>query len=81
MTATSASVSMFLTGEATGGTLTDSAEGEAEWISYEDLSKVPLVEDVQALLSRVHRMQRGDQAFSARSFYDRDGNLQLVFVT
>jgi 8-oxo-dGTP diphosphatase len=69
------------TGEVTGGTLAASAEGTLQWIAFEDLSKVPLVEDVKVMLSRVHRMRRGDPAFSARSFYDESGNLQLVFLT
>jgi 8-oxo-dGTP diphosphatase len=66
-------------GEATGGSLTDSAEGTPEWIPYERVASVPVVEDLPPLLQRIQRMRRGDVPFAARSFYDDGGNLQLVF--
>lgn len=66
-------------GEATGGSLSDSAEGTPEWIRYERVASVPVVEDLPPLLSRIHHMRRGDVPFAARSFYDGGGNLQLVF--
>jgi len=47
-----------------------SAEGLAEWIPFERISEIPVVEDLPMLLTRIHAMQRGDPPFSARSFYE-----------
>ena len=66
-------------GEMTGGALQKSAEGTSEWISYDRVPSLPTVRDLEPLLARIHRMRRGDVPFSARSFYDASGNLQLVF--
>jgi 8-oxo-dGTP diphosphatase len=56
-----------------------SSEGSAEWIPYGRIGELPLVEDVPILLSRIHSMKRGDPPFSARSFYNESGKLELVF--
>ena len=66
-------------GEVTGGSLRDSAEGAPEWVPYERAAGLAAVQDLPLLLSRIHRMRRGDVPFAARSFYDDRGNLQLVF--
>jgi 8-oxo-dGTP diphosphatase len=66
-------------GEVTGGSLRGSVEGTPEWIPYVRVPTVPAVQDLQPLLSRLHRMRRGDAPFAAKSFYDDGGNLQLVF--
>jgi len=66
-------------GDTARGTLTSSAEGTAEWIQYDKLSGLPLVDDVLALLSRVHEMQPLDRPFAARSLYDTEGLLQVIF--
>jgi 8-oxo-dGTP diphosphatase len=69
-----------LTGEASGGTLHASHEGLAEWIPYDRVSSLPRVADLVPLLSHIRQMKRGDPPFAARSFYDADGNLQIVFA-
>lgn len=56
-----------------------SKEGLAEWIPFERIGELPLVEDLPALLSKIHTMQRGDVPFSARSYYDEQGKLNVVF--
>ena len=66
-------------GEMVGGSLQRSAEGTPEWVPFDDVPALPTVEDVPALLTRIHRMQRGDAPFAARSFYNSEGRLQLVF--
>jgi hypothetical protein len=66
-------------GEMTGGALRDSPEGISEWIPYDRIASLPAVQDLQPLVARIHRMHRGDAPFAARSFYDDDGSLQLVF--
>jgi 8-oxo-dGTP diphosphatase len=65
----------FFTGEYMAGELQPSPEGLAEWIPFESIHEIPVVEDLPVLLTRIHAMQRGDPPFSARSFYEDD---QLV---
>ncbi len=66
-------------GAPTGGSLRPSAEGRAEWISYARVDELPAVPDLRPLLARVHARQPGEPPFSARSFYDPSGRLQLRF--
>lgn len=56
-----------------------SKEGLAEWIPFERLSQLPVVEDLPVLLGRIHAMKQGDAPFSARSYYDAEGKLTVVF--
>jgi 8-oxo-dGTP diphosphatase len=67
-------------GQNRGGVLRPSLEGTPEWISYQDVGGLPVVEDLPVLLERIHGMRRGDLPFSARSFYDGDQHLRLQFV-
>ncbi|MBL1171191.1 MAG: NUDIX domain-containing protein [Chloroflexi bacterium] len=60
--------------------LRPSAEGTLEWLPLSELASRPLVEDVAALLDRVLRMKAGDPPFAARSFYDDDEKLKVVFA-
>jgi len=56
-----------------------SDEGVAEWIRYEAVGDLPVVEDLPILLARIHGMQRGDPPFSARSYYDENEKLIVEF--
>ena len=62
----------IFSGESSGGEPRPSLEGAAEWVPYEALGKLPVVEDLPVLLGRIHTMQRGDVPFMAKSFYDKD---------
>ena len=66
-------------GESLGGEPQPSSEGTAEWVPFEALAALPVVEDLPILLKRIHAMQRGDPPFAARSFYDQHQNLRVVF--
>ena len=66
-------------GETFEGELKPSKEGAVEWVKYEAIKDLPVVEDLPILLSKVHTMQRGDAPFSARSFYDDDNKLRVEF--
>lgn len=68
----------FFSGEAEGEPR-PSKEGLAEWIPFERLNQLLVVEDLPALLGRIHAMKRGDAPFSARSYYDEEGKLTVVF--
>jgi 8-oxo-dGTP diphosphatase len=68
----------FFSGEAEGEPR-PSKEGLAEWIPFERIGQLPVVEDLPVLLGRIHAMRRGDAPFSARSYYDEEGKLTVVF--
>jgi 8-oxo-dGTP diphosphatase len=67
-------------GRSHGSEPTASNEGVAEWVPYERVAELPVVEDLPILLAEVHKLQRGDPPFSARSFYDENQRLILVFA-
>ncbi len=67
-------------GECLDGEPIPSMEGTAEWVEYESISQLPVVEDLPALLSKIHAMERGDPPFSARSYYDEVGGLIVKFA-
>lgn len=69
----------IFTGEALAGEPKSSDEGTPEWISFDKIAGLPVVEDLPALLERIHPMRRGDPPFSARSHYDEQGHLAIVF--
>lgn len=67
-------------GDCEEGKPRQSKEGLAEWIEYQELGELPVVEDLPVLLERIHSMKRGDEPFSARSFYDEQGSLVVEFA-
>ncbi len=67
-------------GESLGGEPEPSIEGAVEWVRFERVGELPVVEDVPILLAKIHKMKRGDPPFAARSFYDDDQNLRVVFL-
>lgn len=67
-------------GEYEGGTPLPSAEGSLAWVSGTDLERLPLVEDLTVLLPRVMRWRPGLPVFFARSYYDHDEQLKVVFT-
>jgi len=69
----------FFSGECLDGEPQPSNEGLAEWIPFEKIGELPVVEDLPILLSRIHTMKRGDPPFSARSYYDENEKLIVMF--
>ena len=69
----------IFSGECRLGEPRPSEEGAAEWIPFETLGELPVVEDLPVLLGRIHTMQRGEVPFAARSFYDEMGKLVVMF--
>ena len=65
----------IFSGECLVGEPISSEEGTAEWIKYEAINQLPVVEDLPVLLSKIHTMRRGDPPFSARSFFNEDRGL------
>ena len=70
----------FFSGENPQGDLRSSGEGLAEWIPFERIGELPVVEDLPILLSQIHVMKRGDPPFHARSYYYETGALIVTFV-
>ena len=70
----------IFSGECDKGEPVASEEGLAEWIPYDSIGELPVVEDLPALLGKIHSMKRGDEPFSAKSFYDEAGKLIVVFA-
>ena len=69
----------FFSGECLEGEPDPSKEGRAEWIPFDAIGQLPVVEDLPVLLRRIHRMKRGDVPFAARSFYDENEKLVVKF--
>jgi 8-oxo-dGTP diphosphatase len=57
-----------------------SAEGELEWVPFGDAHLKDLVEDLPALLPRVLKHSREEPPFAARSYYDQNDRLKVVFA-
>lgn len=70
----------FFLGECPEGELQSSKEGTAEWIPFDRIGELPVVEDLPVLLSRIHGMKRGDPPFAARSYYDERERLIVEFA-
>jgi 8-oxo-dGTP diphosphatase len=70
----------IFSGESRGGEPIPSIEGTAEWVAYDALARLPVVEDLPVLLARIHAMKRGDVSFSARSSYDEGGKVVVKFA-
>jgi 8-oxo-dGTP diphosphatase len=70
----------FFGGECSEGEPKSSVEGTAEWIPFDQIGEIPVVEDVPILLSKIRHMQRGDPPFSARSYYDERERLVVEFA-
>ena len=66
-------------GENVRGEIKASEEGSVEWVKKDAVLHLPVVEDLPVLLDRIHLMQRGDPPFSARSYYDENDKLKVVF--
>lgn len=67
-------------GEDVHGELKASQEGLAEWVSFDQIPNLPVVDDLPVLLARIHRMHKGDAPFAARSWYDAEQRLQVAFT-
>lgn len=70
----------IFSGESLEGDPQPSKEGLAEWVLFENIGEIPVVEDLPALLSKIQSMKRGDTPFSARSYYDDSGKLVVQFA-
>jgi 8-oxo-dGTP diphosphatase len=74
-------IGIFLfTGECSTGEPAPSREGTLHWMRADEIDRLPGVDDLPFLVRRIQRMQPGAKPFSARSFYDQQGQLKLEFT-
>jgi 8-oxo-dGTP diphosphatase len=74
-------IALYLfTGDNTEGEPAPSREGTAEWIPFDQIGSLPVVEDLPILLAKIRHMRRGDPPFSARSYYDERQRLIVEFA-
>jgi 8-oxo-dGTP diphosphatase len=57
-----------------------SKEGTAEWVAYDVIPELSVVEDLPILLAKIHHMQRGDPPFFAWSHYEEGEKLIVNFA-
>lgn len=73
-------VLLFLfTGEARSRETRPSAEGQLVWVSPEQFSRLPVVEDLPVFYARLFPLSPGAAPFFARSTYDEAGRRQVTF--
>jgi len=70
----------IFSGEYLEGELQPSEEGTAEWIPFEKIGDLPVVEDLPVLLAKIHTLKRSDPPFSARSYYSENQKLVVEFA-
>lgn len=68
-------------GDHVQGEIKASEEGAVEWVKKDAVLHLPVVEDLPILLDQIHSMRRGDPPFSARSYYDENDKLKVVFTS
>lgn len=69
-----------MAGDNPQGQIKASGEGNLEWVRKDALNSLPVVEDLPILLERIQKARRDFPPFSARSYYDDDGKLNVVFA-
>jgi 8-oxo-dGTP diphosphatase len=70
----------LFTGECDEGEPQSSREGTPEWVAFDAVNQLPVVEDLPILLKRIHSMHRGEIPFAARSYYDEENKLVVKFA-
>lgn len=75
-------VCLFIfTGKCKTGEPIPSREGQAVWVSLQEVAGLPVVDDLPALLQRIDPMKPGDIPFSARSHYGNRGEIIVEFAS
>ncbi len=69
----------ILLGEDPTGKLISSLEGLPEWVPFDQVARLPVVEDLPVIIAKIHGMKAGDYPFIGKSYYDAENKLRLVF--
>jgi 8-oxo-dGTP diphosphatase len=70
----------IFTGESTVVDPSPSAEGTLHWVKIDEISSLPVVEDLPILINRIVNLKRGETPFFIRSFYD-NSKLVVNFIS
>ena len=68
-----------LRGECQSGEPISSHEGTSEWVAFNDVMALQLVEDLYTLLPHILKQTRETPSFSAHYSYDPDGKVVISF--
>jgi 8-oxo-dGTP diphosphatase len=60
------------------GDIKPSAEGEVEWVNFNKIKELPVMEDLPTLLEHVKKSIKGRNIFHGRSWHDEKGILRIV---
>lgn len=75
-----AGIGLFVfTAWAEGRQVRASSEGQLEWVTFERVGELDLVEDLPLILPKVLAMNEDDEPFSARYHYDEKAKLIIEF--
>jgi 8-oxo-dGTP diphosphatase len=69
----------ILRGESPAGEPVPSPEGSLEWVPFDSIQNLPLVEDLYTVLPRVLCMQPGNPPFAALYSYDDQDRMVITF--
>ena len=69
-----------LCGEYNGNQITPSEEGSLEWVEVRLIDKLPVVEDLPAIITQILGWKEAGILFFGQSAYDEAGNLVIRFV-
>ncbi len=67
------------TGDCPEGEPKSSKEGHLKWVLMSEIPSLPTVDDLPVLLARLQKLKCGDPPFSARSTYDQQDRLVMIF--
>ena len=68
-----------LKGISSDGKPQGSSEGELEWIQFDHIHQILLVEDLPKILPKVINHNRGEDTFFAHYYYNKKGELVVEF--
>jgi 8-oxo-dGTP diphosphatase len=73
-------VMLFIfTGTCTNEPLASSKEGKLEWVAISAINTLSCVEDLPIILTKTLAIRKNRDIFSARSFYNEQNKLEVVF--
>lgn len=62
-----------------GGEIKPSSEGDLEWVAFGDVDKLPVVEDLPAILAQLQIWRQNGKLFYGKSHYSDDGKIIINF--
>lgn len=66
-------------GECSEGEPLSSGEGNLEWVPYQEIDTLPLVEDLPSILEHIMPMRVGQPPLAAHYYYTKDGKMSISY--